>query len=62
MDVLAKRLDVNMSKLLEKLALSSTNIYNISYSDAVDIVTKLTQYQQQNNVSEDILGYESNWK
>jgi hypothetical protein len=28
----------------------------------VDIVTKLTQYQQQNNVSEDILGYESNWK
>jgi hypothetical protein len=62
MDVLAKRLDVNMTKLLEKLALSSTNIYNISYSDAVDIVTKLTQYQQQNNVSEDILGYESNWK
>jgi hypothetical protein len=62
MDVLAKRLDINMTKLLEKLALPVDNLYNISYSDAVDIVTKLTQYQQQNNVSEDILGYESNWK
>ena len=62
MDVLAKRLDINMIKLINKLALSSDNIYNISYTDAVNIVTQLTQYQQQNNVSEDILGYESNWK
>lgn len=62
MDVLAKRLDINMVKLLEKLALPTDNLYNISYTDAVNIVTQLTQYQQQNNVSEDILGYESNWK
>jgi hypothetical protein len=62
MDVLAKRLDINMVKLLEKLALPVDNLYNISYTDAVNIVTHLTQYQQQNNVSEDILGYESNWK
>jgi len=62
MDVLAKRLNINMHKLLEKLAVKSDNIYNISYTDAVNIVTQLTQYQQQNNVSEDILGYESNWK
>jgi len=62
MDVLAKRLDINMVKLLEKLALPSDNLYNISYTDAVNVVTQLTQYQQQNNVSEDILGYESNWK
>lgn len=62
MDVLAKRLDINMVKLLEKLALPTDNLYNISYTDAVKIVTQLTQYQQQNNVSEDILGYESNWK
>lgn len=62
MDVLAKRLDINMIKLLEKLALPTDNLYNISYTDAVNIVTQLTQYQQQNNVSEDILGYESNWK
>jgi hypothetical protein len=62
MDVLAKRLDINMRKLLEKLALGGDNLYNISYTDAVNIVTQLTQYQQQNNVSDDILGYESNWK
>jgi hypothetical protein len=62
MDVLAKRLDINMTKLLTKLALPTDNLYNISYTDAVNIVTQLTQYQQQNNVSEDILGYESNWK
>lgn len=62
MDVLAKRLDINMNKLLEKLALSADNLYNISYDEAVSVVTKLTEYQQQNNVSEDILGYDSTWK
>jgi hypothetical protein len=62
MDVLAKRLDINMTKLLEKLALPVDNLYNISYTDAVNVVTQLTQYQQQNNVSEDILGYDSTWK
>ena len=62
MDVLSKRLNINMGKLLEELALSPNNIYNMSYNDAADVVNKLTKYQQQNNVSEDILGYESNWK
>lgn len=62
MDVLAKRININMIKLLEKLDLDHRNLYNISYGDAVDIVKKLTEYQQLNNVSDDILGYESNWK
>jgi hypothetical protein len=62
MDVLAKRLNISMHKLLEKLALKSDNVYNISYTDAVRVVTQLTQHQQQNNMSDDILGYESNWK
>lgn len=62
MDVLSKRMNINMEKLLNKLAISRDNIYNISHADAVDIVKQLTEYQQQNNVSEDILGYESNWK
>lgn len=62
MDVLAKRMNINVVKLLDKLAISRENIYNISYSDAVDIMKKLTEYQQQNNVSEDILGYDSTWK
>lgn len=62
MDVLAKRMNINIEKLLDKLAISRENVYNISYSDAVDIIKSLTEYQQQNNVSEDILGYESSWK
>lgn len=62
MDVLSKRMDINMEKLLNKLAISRDNIYNISHTDAVGIVKQLTEYQQQNNVSEDILGYESSWK
>lgn len=62
MDVLAKRMNISIEKLLNKLAISRENVYNISYSDAVDIIKNLTEYQQQNNVSEDILGYESNWK
>jgi len=62
MDVLAKRMNININKLLSNLAISSDNIYNISHENAVNIIKHLTEYQQQNNVSEDILGYESNWK
>jgi hypothetical protein len=61
-DVIAKRTNINVKKLLDKLVLSTDNIYNISYDDAVNVVKTLTEYQQQNNVSEDILGYESNWR
>jgi hypothetical protein len=62
MDVLAKRMNINVNKLLDKLAIPSDNIYNISHENAVNIIQHLTEYQQQNNVSEDMLGYESNWK
>lgn len=61
-DVLAKRLDVNVIKLLEKLALNSTNIYNIGHQDAVTVVTTLTSYQQTNNVPTELVGYSSDWK
>ena len=61
-DVLAKRLDVNVIKMLEKLALNSTNIYNIGYEDAVNIVRSLTTYQQTNNIPEELRGYSSDWK
>ena len=62
MDVLAKRLNINLVKLLNKLDIQAENTYNIQYNDAVDVIKKLNEYQQQNNVSEDILGYESSWK
>lgn len=61
-DVLAKRLDVNVIKLFEKLALNTSNIYNIGHEDAVNVVTTLTSYQQTNNVPADLTGYSSDWK
>lgn len=61
-DVLAKRLDINVIKLLEKLALNTSNIYNIGHEDAVGIVTTLTGYQQTNNVPTELMGYNSDWK
>jgi hypothetical protein len=61
-DVFGKRLDINVHKLLNKLAIDSKNIYNISYDDAVKTITTLSGYQQNNDVPQDILGYDPNWK
>jgi hypothetical protein len=61
-DVLAKRLDVNVIKLIENLALNSSNVYNIGYEGAVNIVQTLTAYQQTNSVPQELMGYSSDWK
>ena len=62
MDVLAKRLDINIAKLFQKLDIKEDNIYNISYGNAVNAVSVLANYQQKNNIPEEILGYDANWK
>lgn len=61
-DVLAKRLDVNVVKLLNKLDIYEENIYNIKYDDAVKTASTLALYQQQNVIPDEVLGYDSNWK
>jgi hypothetical protein len=61
-DVLAKRIDVGVEKLLKNLAIDSPNIYNISHDDAVKIVTTLSKYQQTNDIPQNIIGYNPNWK
>lgn len=61
-DVLSKRLDINVIKMVEKLAIKESNVYNISYDDAVRLASTLSEYQQKNAVPDDILGYDSNWK
>lgn len=48
-DVLSKRLNINVIKLLHALDISSENIYNISHVDAVNIIRKLTEFQQNNS-------------
>ena len=61
-DVFGKRLNINIKKLLDNLAINSSNIYNISYDDAVKTITILSGYQQNNDIPKDIIGYDPNWK
>lgn len=61
-DVFGKRLNINLHKLLSKLAINSKNVYDISYDDAVKTITTLSGYQQNNDVPQDIIGYDPNWK
>lgn len=61
-DVFGKRLNVNIKKLLDSLAIDSSNVYNISYDDAVKTISTLSGYQQSNDIPKDVLGYDSNWK
>jgi hypothetical protein len=61
-DVFGKRLNINIIKLLANLAIDSKNIYNIPYDDAVKTITTLSEYQHNNNIPQDIIGYDPNWK
>lgn len=62
LEVFGKRLNINITKLLDKLAIDGKNIYNISYDDAVKTITTLSSYQQSNDIPTDIVGYDDNWK
>lgn len=62
LEVFGKRLNINILKLLTKLAINEKNIYNISYDDAVKTISTLSGYQQTNEIPQDIIGYEDNWK
>jgi hypothetical protein len=62
-DVMAKRLNINVSKLLESNALEFKNIYALSHDDAVTVIRLLSKHQQ--NVAEipdDLLGFNNEWK
>lgn len=62
-DVLAKRLNINVSKLLESNALESKNIYILSHDNAVSVIRLLSQYQQDiGKIPEEILGFNNDWK
>ena len=61
-DVFGKRLNINIKKLLDRLAINNSNVYNISYDDAVKTITTLSGYQQNNDIPKDIIGYDPNWK
>jgi len=62
-DVLAQRLNINVSKLLEENKIESKNIYTLTHESAVDIIRMLSKYQQNmDGISENIKGYSNEWK
>jgi hypothetical protein len=62
-DVIAKRLNINVTKVLETNAMNASNIYDISHEDAVNIIRLLSKYQQDITLlNSDLLGYSSEWK
>lgn len=62
-DVMAQRLNINVVKLFENNQLPTDNIYSISHDDAVNIIRLLSKYQQNiSEISENIMGYSSDWK
>ena len=62
MDILAKRLNVNIKKILTNMDIEQENIYNIRYNDAVQVASKLANLQQQDSVPDDLIGYDPNWR
>lgn len=62
-DVIGKRLNINIVQLLVKNNFKAENIYNLSHEEAVSIIRLLSKYQQEmGSISEDILGYTNEWK
>lgn len=62
-DIMAQRLNINVSKLLTENQLSADNIYGISHDDAVNTIRLLSKYQQNTSeIPENIIGYSGEWK
>jgi hypothetical protein len=62
-DVISKRLNINVKSLLQQLDISCDSIYNIEHEQAVLCIQKLNFYQQNiAEITENIMGYQDNWK
>jgi hypothetical protein len=62
-DVLAKRLNINVVNLLDNLSIQYTSIYDMSHDDGVRIIKELSTYQTSiENIPEKIKTYDSGWK
>lgn len=62
-DVIAQRLNINVTKLLEINNLEYKNIYSLTHDKAVDIIRLLSKYQANiSEIPETVLGYSNEWK
>lgn len=63
MDVIAKRLNVNVVKLIESMNLPHDNIKNLTHDNAVSIIRELSKLQQSvDSIPDNIKTYDQNWK
>ena len=61
-DNIAKRININVSKLIISLGFSE-NIKTLMHEQAVSIIRELSKYQQNiDDISQDLIGYDENWK
>ena len=61
-EVLAKRLNINVFSMLESLDFSFDNVYNIRHEEAVTAIKELNSYQQDtDSIPSKITGYKE-WK
>ena len=61
-DVLAKRLDINVLELLKILNVDNSNIKNVLHHDALGVIRELSSYQQKtDDIPDSIKGYVNNW-
>lgn len=62
-DVISKRVNINVKNLLSKLGIENSNVYDMSHEAAVTVLRELSKLQQDlSSVSSELMGYDSNWR
>lgn len=62
-DLVSKRININVKNLLSKMSIDHSNVYDISHENAVVVLRELSKLQQNlSDIPSDIMGYDSNWR
>jgi hypothetical protein len=62
-DVIAKRVNVNVLNLIESMSLPTNNIRDLTHDNAVSIIRELSKLQQSiDDIPDNIKHYQENWK
>jgi len=61
-DVIAKRLDINVLGIIKMLDINEDSVKNILHEDALKVIRELSGYQQKvDEIPESVKGYVNNW-
>lgn len=62
-DVIAKRIDIDPSKVLTRLGIEEKNVRNIDHSHGISIIRELSKLQQSlDSIPSELKGYSDTWK